>query len=191
MATGADRPDPASWFLALPVPDEVRRTLEPPLADLSTRHDDLAWTRPEGWHVTVAFLGRPDPDGPDEVLARARAAVADVPVDRDRLAPGEVVVLGRAVAVSVAPVAWLRDLHDRVATSRAGSAAGAFRPHVTLARTRGRRDGVSAGLVARLDALVAAAVPAWDPVALALMASHRRSGPAHYTVESRVALPTG
>ncbi len=197
MAAGGARPAPASWFLALPVPDAVRHLLASPLADLSVRHDDLAWTRPEGWHVTVAFLGRPDPAGPGEVLARARAAVADVPVDRDPVVLGEPVVLGRAVALSVGPAGWLRDLHGRVLAnlSAAGlvspSGSATFRPHVTLARTRGSRGGrVPAAVLAELATLATRTERRWDPVSLALMASHRGHGPAHYTTVMAVSLPT-
>lgn len=84
-------------FVALPVSEEarehVRRAVEP-----LWRDDRLAWTRPDGWHVTLAFLGEVEDDP---------AAVADVgevvgPVASRHppvtLTSGEVSVLGRGPA---------------------------------------------------------------------------------------------
>jgi RNA 2',3'-cyclic 3'-phosphodiesterase len=60
-----------SRFVGLEVADDARRALAARLAPLADR--PVAWTRPDGWHVTLAYCGDlPDSDLPD--LGRAVAA---------------------------------------------------------------------------------------------------------------------
>jgi 2'-5' RNA ligase len=44
-------------FLALPLPAETVRGLEPSLAELERRYRELKVVRPEGLHLTLVFLG--------------------------------------------------------------------------------------------------------------------------------------
>ncbi|MEO6059031.1 MAG: RNA 2',3'-cyclic phosphodiesterase, partial [Candidatus Limnocylindria bacterium] len=52
-----------SWrcFVGVPIGDELRHelrtTVEALRATLPIAHDALRWTEPEGWHVSLAFLG--------------------------------------------------------------------------------------------------------------------------------------
>ena len=59
-------------FVALPVDERVRRHLEEATAPwrAGERGDDgWRWTPPEGWHVTLAFLGEVDDERAGEVAA--------------------------------------------------------------------------------------------------------------------------
>lgn len=177
-------------FVAVTVPATVRHEIVAALGDLP-EDDRLAWTRPDGWHTTLAFLG--DVEGADtDAVARAVAAgLGEVPNG-----PVAVTVGGpRTLARGRALVLTLRDEPDG-ALGRLGDAiqhtvddAGipvqrrAVRPHLTLARSRGRRrvpDGV----------LRAVAVPAlgWTVDAVAVVESVRGAGPARYPTRATVPL---
>jgi RNA 2',3'-cyclic 3'-phosphodiesterase len=68
---------PARLFVALPVPATVRRGLEQVREHLRERAPDLRFTRPEGWHVTLAFLGSVPAASIDEVGRVVRVAVEE------------------------------------------------------------------------------------------------------------------
>lgn len=132
-------------FVAVVPPPIVLLELRAAMTTLPHTDPGLRWTRPDTWHITLAFLGEvPDESLPDvrERLARAasrntpmelaiagggqfggRALWAGIQGDRDRL--------GRlAEAVNAA----VRRCHIKVEDR-------AFRPHLTLARVRGmQRD---------------------------------------------------
>jgi 2'-5' RNA ligase len=44
-------------FVAVDIPAGARRALSDAVAPLRDRHDELRWTRPATWHLTLAFLG--------------------------------------------------------------------------------------------------------------------------------------
>jgi RNA 2',3'-cyclic 3'-phosphodiesterase len=168
-------------FVALPVPDHVRVLAQAAAAPARDAHPELTWTRPEGWHVTLAFLG-------------------DVAVER---VPELSSVVGPVAATAGGPIAchlgpagsfgrralWLEVLDDpRGAVAWLGAAvqdalAGAslpvqrqeVRPHLTLARASKRgadaRDAV---------AEVASVTAAWEADEVALVRSHVGGGPARY-----------
>lgn len=131
-------------FVAAPIDDELRRALRDTVSRM--RRDpvtnDLRWTDPAGWHLTVAFLGD-RPDAHVERLASAlRSAVAGrAPVE---LRGGG---LGAFPSPRAARVVWYRfdDSSGRLAALAvdvrravdANGAAGPWRPHLTLARTPG------------------------------------------------------
>ena len=138
-------------FVALPVDEQVRRRLEKATAPwrAGERGDEgWRWTRPEGWHVTLAFLGEVDDEragdlaevvGPAVAGAGAlRLALADVDHFGRRVLhvaladhpPGAVAQLGEAVQQALANVD-LPVKRQRVV------------PHLTLARARkGQRPAV-------------------------------------------------
>ncbi len=192
-----DRPDgpsgdvPATWFVALPVAAPVRDALVP-LVDAAAARDRagaVGRTRPGGWHVTLAFLGRTGPDWAvrrRELVSALGPVVAAVPPARTPLVVGDVTVLGRAVAVEVGRTDWLVDLHAAVAAvvepSRdpVGGPRRRLRPHVTVGRGRGRRD-VTPFVAGLRRHLAATPVPSWSPTDMAVLGSHpAREGPAHY-----------
>jgi RNA 2',3'-cyclic 3'-phosphodiesterase len=152
-------------FVALPVPERVRTSLASAVAPCRDRLDGLSWTRPEGWHVTLAFLGSVDDHLVDEVVATVAAAAAAAAVTAPMLALGAAGRFGgRALWVRVDddPQGTVAALGEGVqaALDDAGLPVQRrpVRPHVTLAR--GRRDRP----VARRDVDAVAAVLDPDPV---------------------------
>ena len=137
-------------FVAVPVPDELRAALRSRLDAWRAEPDapDLRWTDPQGWHLTLAFLGSVDVD----TLAGIEQAVADAVARArpDRLSAGGLGAFpsprrARVLWYGVAdPDASLRTLADGVRERlaplmpRLGDEAP-FRGHVTVGRTRGQR----------------------------------------------------
>lgn len=181
-------------FVALDVPDRIRDAVETAVAP--HRGDDrVTWTRPSGWHVTLAFVGEVTADDaggdPAEVVRAAvadgcRAAGVGAPVD---LRTGGLVRLGRgALAVELAddPAGAVEVLGGAIQSvlQEAGLPVTprAVRPHLTLARAR-RRRSVPAGLVAAIEVPVVT----WAVDAVHVVQSHLGKGPATY--EQRASVP--
>lgn len=130
---------------------------------------------PEAQHVTLAFLGeRFTPDA-----AAAAVAELDVVGRLGSVRTAGVLWWERVLAVAVADHPQLTDLHDQLCDVLDVSPEHRpFRPHVTLARLRGRRRPASRNLPV---------APAIDlqPTGVVLLESHLggSSGrPAHYEV---------
>jgi RNA 2',3'-cyclic 3'-phosphodiesterase len=66
-------------FVAVPLGKELRRELSRAVSDLRAAipeaAEGLRWTEPDGWHLTLAFLGWVSPEGV-EAIGRAVASVA-------------------------------------------------------------------------------------------------------------------
>jgi RNA 2',3'-cyclic 3'-phosphodiesterase len=182
-------------FVALPVDASVRAALSAAVEssragaddgrDTAGSGTDWRWTRPEGWHVTLAFLGEVAPDRVTD------AAWATVPVAAGtgaiELRLGPLGRFGRGVlhvAVEDRPEGVVADLGERVQTALAAAGVPVqqreVRPHLTLARARrGARP----------------AVPALEPHGVSwvvdearLYASHLGAGGAAYEVLERFPL---
>ena len=69
-------------FVALDIPDAVRRALRELIARLKPECDDARWVRPEGMHVTLKFLGETDGAKLDSIKA-ALSPEHSGPVDLD------------------------------------------------------------------------------------------------------------
>lgn len=140
--------DTLRCFVAMGVGDDIKGSVERMVADLRAAVADgrprLSWTRPEGWHVTLKFLGDVAPERIDEICERLSAAVAGS-------APFEV----RATGASTLPSSGRRarvvvvELDDAGASSRLAAAVEEaleplgfareqrrFVPHLTVARIR-------------------------------------------------------
>lgn len=56
-------------FVAVELPPHVRSTVQTAVAPVRESHPELAWTRPERWHLTLTFLAElpedrvPEPAG--------------------------------------------------------------------------------------------------------------------------------
>jgi 2'-5' RNA ligase len=134
-------------FVGVPLGEELRSELRRAVAELRAAAPDAAqglrWTEPDGWHLTLAFLGWVEPD---EVEAIGRA-VASVAAGR---APFEVSTggLGGFPSRRQVRVLWygLAD-HSPELDELAGATRLAlgvddgspFRAHLTLARARAER----------------------------------------------------
>jgi len=126
-------------FVAAPITDPLKSELATVVAEWP-QHDELRWTRPEDWHLTLAFLGAVDAAAIEQV----RATIADVATRHGpmRLELGG---LGTFPGGPGARVVWygIKDSEARLAAVARdlGSALGLdtrspFRAHVTLARVR-------------------------------------------------------
>ncbi|MFW6694357.1 2'-5' RNA ligase family protein [Streptomyces sp. MAR4 CNX-425] len=176
-------------FAAVVPPVEVLEPLAAAVARLRGRPDAgrLRWTRPEGWHVTVAFYGEVPAGAVAELgdrLARAAArrrgplslGLAGGGRFSDTVlwtaATGDVEELGRLAAGAEAAGRRTRGVGEG-----AGSGAGArgpggerrYRPHLTLAR---QRHGGGADLAPYTDALRDFTTPRREVPALTLIRSH-------------------
>jgi RNA 2',3'-cyclic 3'-phosphodiesterase len=140
-------------FIALPLPAEARAALAKAAERLKAAWPELKWTRPEAYHMTLAFLG--DIDGKSVECAKAAidAAAAARPIELSfeglggfpPHGPWRVLV---ALAEDDGAAAIVHELVNE-ALARHERTAGvgplnpewpdgkAFRPHVTLARSGG------------------------------------------------------
>ncbi|MES2223276.1 MAG: RNA 2',3'-cyclic phosphodiesterase [Acidobacteriota bacterium] len=130
--------------MGIPLAASVAEQLE----KVSTRHrqteDGLQWSTPESWHITLQFLGNTSATQYEQVVAGLRELHgAPVPIELDELG-----FFDRAgiFFVGVALTSGLLALQQRItaATVPYGFVAEdrPYRPHITLARSKGRRNGV-------------------------------------------------
>jgi RNA 2',3'-cyclic 3'-phosphodiesterase len=137
-------------FVAVAIPDEVAGELEGAVAPLRAAWPDLRWTRPEAWHLTLAFLGEVNETVVPQLTPRLERAAARHPsislalggagafpgAARARVlwtgVHGERRALG-ALAQSVAAAA-------RRAKAPPAEEGRRFQPHLTLARCRAPVD---------------------------------------------------
>ena len=128
-------------FFAIPLPDDVKAALGRFQAEARGRGLAAAWVRPEGMHLTLAFLGETEPARVPGLLALAeRGAGPDFLLATTRL--------GGFPKDRAARVVWLGLqeeplLAEATARLRAGLRETGvpfdgkpFRPHLTLARPR-------------------------------------------------------
>jgi len=138
-----EEPDakPLRLFVAVDVPDPVKAGLAEAVAPFGQSIRGARWTRPEGWHVTLKFLGSTRPPLVPDVEAAVRAAASAGGSFETRLTG-----VGAFPSANRARVLWagLEDpggrfgelvthlddlLRDVVAPEKR-----AFTPHLTLAR---------------------------------------------------------
>lgn len=125
-------------FVAIPAGAETRKDLESLVARLRRPADGLRWTAPAGWHITLVFLGEATAEQLHR-LTRELATVEWSPFPINFITP-EVFDRAGALVVGVQLSAQLAALQRAV--SDATAACGftpetrAYRPHLTLARTR-------------------------------------------------------
>ena len=168
-------------FVAVPVPAVCRELIDADLEPLRRRHDQLRWTASEGWHVTLAFLGELD----DSARAVAAVSASAVGVEPFELATTRAGRFGDGVlwlGVEGHPPGVLDELVRRVCDELAEQGmeidSSPLRPHVTLARSRRRRERVRSSLVDEVDVLVRR----WRVERIELWRSVLGRGPARYEV---------
>jgi 2'-5' RNA ligase len=130
-------------FVAIAVADSLLRELASVTARLRTSADNLHWTAPESWHITLQFLGNASPEQLERLTARlAEVRSAPVPVQL-----GELGYFDRAgvffAGVIASPALALLEQRAVAATSQCGFATDTrpFHPHITLARAKGHGRG--------------------------------------------------
>ncbi|MEA2652046.1 MAG: 2,3-cyclic 3-phosphodiesterase [Chloroflexota bacterium] len=168
-------------FVAVPIGVELRGALGAAVG--AWRSDEtlagLRWADPQGWHVTMAFLGATDASAVPALLERmARVALRHGAM---RASTGG---LGAFPTPASARIAWygVDDPEGRIA-ALAADVDGAIgldtsrplRPHLTLARVRRQPVDLRSWLAS-------ASAPEGEVVAdrIQLVRSHLGSGPARY-----------
>jgi 2'-5' RNA ligase len=144
------------------------------VAPLRRERDDLTWTRSEQWHLTLTFHGDLDPDRLKrfERVVAACAAVRWATSARLHGAGGfPSTARGRMLWAGVEPADdALGDLQRNLAARLRRNGWDAdrrrYRPHLTLARSRRRRD-----LTALVDVLADYQGPEWDVDRIVVVAS--------------------
>jgi len=179
-------------FFAVELAAELRREAGDVSSALRSRVEpgiEVRWTRPEGWHVTLRFLGEFVARRLAELLVAARQSVAGLAPFELRLASAIAFPPRRArvLALDLAPhppLAQLAGALERVAVTHGFEPeTRAFKPHLTLGRVR------SGQLGAREIAGVAADGVAVQTVRdIVLFRSELHSSGARYTPLERVVL---
>ncbi len=140
-------------FVAIALEGEAATVLDRVRERLAVAGEDLRWSRTEDRHITLQFLGEVSPE-------RAACFTERLGAIRSPHVPVQIASLGFFVRAGVfragvGPTAELLALQQRVtvATRVCGLVAEPrpYRPHITLARTRGRAG--SAALAALEQAL--------------------------------------
>jgi 2'-5' RNA ligase len=178
-------------FIAVPVPAGLRNDLAAAVTTWRGEPDapDLRWTDPDGWHVTLAFLGQTDPARIPDLIERLTAAVC--PLAPFIVATGRLGAFprpGQALSVWVGiedPDRSLREL--AAAVQVAVLEPDQRRPlhgHLTVGRSRARRGEPLAEWIAA-HAFPPATLPVEEVV---LYRSHLGRGPARYEALGRVRL---
>jgi len=178
-------------FVGVPISARLRTDLQAAVARWRARDNapDLRWTDPNGWHVTLAFLGATDRSEVPGLVSALRVAADGVA--EFQLETGGVGAFPRPGAAQAIwygmsdPHHQLTDLAARVqAAVRPSSEPARFRPHLTLARSRVRRGEPLGSWLATLDAPSGALTVS----GLTLFRSHLGRGPARYEVLARLPL---
>ena len=170
-------------FVAVPLGPSLRADLSAAVA--AWRHeipaDGLRWADPDGWHLTLAFLGSipaASVDGISRAIAAVAASHRPTRVETGRLGafhrPGSARVLWYGVAD---PDGALTALAGDLGRTLELPGDEPFRPHVTLARARRAPIDLRGWIE---PASLEAPSGLLDVGTIELMRSHLGSGPARY-----------
>ncbi len=135
-------------FAAITPPEEVVASLSHFLAPRWEADQSLRWTRPEQWHITLAFMPQVPERALDDLVVRlGRAGRRRSPMELQLASAGVFPDVYEARVLFVEPVLAepvARELNRlatgvRHAAARAGAAPGGgrFHPHLTVARSPG------------------------------------------------------
>lgn len=179
-------------FVALTPPRDALEELRSAADGVRAAQPALRWTRPEQWHLTLAFLGEVgDGTRADLVERLGRCAARHGPLTLALRSAGRFGdrVLWTHVAGDVEPLRRLA-ASVRAAARRAGAGVEdrPYRPHLTLARAA-RGDADLRPAVAALDAFSGRS---WTATDLHLVRSRLGAGPDHGAIhETLVSWPLG
>jgi RNA 2',3'-cyclic 3'-phosphodiesterase len=170
-------------FVAVPLDDSIRSSLSRSVAEWRRESpaDALRWADPEGWHLTLAFLGDVEPERLSDIEGRVASIAlehAATQVETARLGtfprPGSARTLWYGV---FDPGGLLAAMASALAATLELAQDEPFRPHITLARAR-RRHVDLRGWIER--ASESAPAGRLSVSALHLIRSHLGAGPARY-----------
>lgn len=131
-------------FIGIPLAPEVVRELAAISARLRKPDDGLRWSAPETWHITLQFLGSTTP----EQYSCVNSGLRDV-----RCTPFPIHLEGLAFFdrsgvffTDVPPTPELVKLQKMITTVTQSCGfepeTRPYHPHITLARNKGRTDGI-------------------------------------------------
>jgi len=176
-------------FVAVPIGEALREALRSTVEGWRNDQDlaGMRWTDPEGWHVTLAFLGSTDPASVEGLRERL-ATVAEAHEPTTSATGG----LGAFPKPARARVAWygVDDADGRMARLAADvavaiglDASRPLRPHLTVARARRQPVDLRAWLAS-------ASAPEGELITdrIELMRSHTGRGPARYETLAAIKL---
>jgi 2'-5' RNA ligase len=178
-------------FVAVQPPEQVLDDLAGFVEPRRDVDSPLRWSRPEQWHITLAFLPSVAERKLDELTERLADTAGRRPTFELQLTgagafpnPARARVLWAGLSGDLGELSHLAG-NLRSAAGRAGThvEGGEFRPHLTLARL-GRPLDVTRWL--RVFALYASV--GWQVGEVLLFSSQLGSGPARHTVVERFPL---
>ena len=177
-------------FAALPLPPDAVERLTRLRLRLAAPTDGLRWSSPEQWHITLQFYGDTEPEQAHclhKALEAAALVAPEITLDSLGLFAAKGILFA---AIAASPT--LDALHRNIIASGAPCGfvpeARPFRPHITLARSKGRAGDRT------LRALAQPALPAFGPPIrwlapeCLLLESRLRPEGASYTVKARIPL---
>jgi 2'-5' RNA ligase len=181
-------------FIAIEIPDEIKKEIAEIQRRLKDSGVDAGWTRQEGIHLTLKFLG----EVPEAKISGVMAALAGATRDTNGLRL-DVMNVGAFPNPRSARVIWVGVSGDveklaRLQTAVEDAMAGlnferekrVFTPHLTLGRIKyihSRERWLKA-----LDSVKDARLPALEVKAVSLMKSELKPSGAVYTELGRVEL---
>jgi RNA 2',3'-cyclic 3'-phosphodiesterase len=134
-------------FVALDIPDEVRRAIGEMIARLRNVASGARWARPEGVHVTLKFIGEAPPEQVNAIEGALRGARVAAAVEAKFRGAGffpnerhpRVFWAGLEASASLRGLAG--DVDRRLSALGIAAETREFRPHLTLARFKSE-DGL-------------------------------------------------
>ena len=127
-------------FAGLPVPPDANAALTALRLRLAAPSDGLRWSSPEQWHITLQFFGELSEERVTflrQQLRQVRASPAKIHLDALGTFPSKGIFY-----ISAASSEGLTELQAEVQQTLCAEAIAPdslpFRPHITLARSRGR-----------------------------------------------------
>jgi 2'-5' RNA ligase len=129
-------------FVAIPLALEVVQQLSSLSARLRSPGDDLRWSTPETWHITLVFLGNSTESQCSCVASRLRE-LHHPPLPIQLEAPGFFERAGVFFAgVKLTPALVLVQQHVSAGAEACGFVLDSrpYHPHITLARTRNHQS---------------------------------------------------
>ena len=179
-------------FAALPLSPEAAERLTRLRLRLSGPGDGLRWSAPEQWHITLQFYGECDEK---QAACLTRGLTEMAPITAPQILLEGLGHFGSKgiLYVTVAVTAGLQELYNEVArvSERCGflQEARQFRPHVTLARSKGRAGMKTMRSLSTPDLPSFGAPIRWHAGEVLLVRSTLRPQGSEYAVISRRSLP--
>jgi len=134
-------------FIAIELPETVRRRLEALTLELKKAEAAVGWVRPESIHLTLKFLGNVSP----EVIERIKPVLAEIAL-RSRVFQVQAAGCGAFPNTKQPRIIWVGLRGDSEAISRLQKEVESamvpfgfepegrpFRPHLTIGRVKGRQ----------------------------------------------------